>query len=153
MDFNDTPEEAAYRAKAPPGWRRTLPRKRQKPRAVWTIPATWRASRAWQRKKAEAGYACITWPKEWGGGGGASWQSVIFSQEEARFDTPANPFADRPWHVRADDHDRRREADKERFVRPAVLGEEIWCQLFSEPSAARTPPRRAPAPCARATTG
>ena len=27
------------------------------------------------------------------------------------------------------------EANKQRFVRPAARGEEIWCQLFSEPSA------------------
>ena len=27
-------------------------------------------AKAWQAKKAEAGYAQITWPKEWGGGGG-----------------------------------------------------------------------------------
>ena len=47
------------------------------------------ASRAWQRKKAEAGYAGITWPKEWGGGGGAPWQSVIFGQEEAASTPPA----------------------------------------------------------------
>ena len=91
-------------------------------------------SRSWQRKKADAGYACITWPKEWGGGGGASWQAVIFGQEEGRFDTPANPFSIGLGMCVPTVMTVGNEADKQRFVRPAVYGEEIWCQLFSEPA-------------------
>ena len=94
-----------------------------------------KAAKAWQAKKAAAGYACITWPKEWGGGGGADWQAQIFSQEEAKF---ADAAATRstiglgmcvPTIMTAGN-----EADKQRFVGPALRGEEIWCQLFSEPS-------------------
>jgi hypothetical protein len=39
----------------------------------------------WQAKKAAAGYAQITWPKEWGGGGGTPIQSIIFAQEESKY--------------------------------------------------------------------
>jgi alkylation response protein AidB-like acyl-CoA dehydrogenase len=133
MDFNDTPQEAEYRAKVR-AWLQDNAPKRAGPDAGLDDGVSMDASRAWQRKKAEAGYACITWPKEWGGGGGASWQSVIFGQEEAKVSTPPNPFAIGlgmcvPTVMKVGN-----EADKERFVRPAVLGEEIWCQLFSEPS-------------------
>jgi alkylation response protein AidB-like acyl-CoA dehydrogenase len=92
------------------------------------------AAKAWQRKKAEAGYTCITWPKAWGGGGGKAWQSVIFGQEEAKIDTPGNPFAIGLGMCVPTIMATGNDADKERFVKPAVLGEEIWCQLFSEPA-------------------
>jgi len=134
MDFNDTPEEASYRRQAHAWLEANAPRKRQKPESGLDDSGHLAESRAWQRKKAESGYACITWPKEWGGGGGASWQSVIFSQEEAGFDTPPNPFAIGLGMCVPTIMTIGAEADKERFVRPAVLGEEIWCQLFSEPS-------------------
>jgi alkylation response protein AidB-like acyl-CoA dehydrogenase len=133
MDFNDTPEEAAYRAQARAWLEANAPKTRVGEVSHDDAPNL-EASRAWQRKKAEAGYACITWPKEWGGGGGKAWQSVIFGQEEAKVATPVNPFAIGlgmcvPTVMAAGN-----DADKQRFVKPAVLGEEIWCQLFSEPA-------------------
>ncbi len=134
MDFNDTAEEAAYR-KEVRGWLEA-----NAPKSVVTSAdpmedaMDMKAARAWQRKKAKAGYACITWPKEWGGGGGASWQSVIFGQEEAKFPHPGNPFAIGLGMCVPTVMTAGNQADKERFVKPAVLGDEIWCQLFSEPS-------------------
>ncbi|HEY5107718.1 MAG TPA: acyl-CoA dehydrogenase family protein [Caulobacteraceae bacterium] len=135
MDFNDTPEEAAYRATAR-AWLEANAPKRSGGRAESDLddPSSMDASRAWQRKKAEAGYACITWPKEWGGGGGAQWQAVIFGQEESGFDAPANPFTIGLGMCVPTVMAVGNQADKERFVRPAVRGDEIWCQLFSEPS-------------------
>ncbi len=135
MNFNDTPEEAAYRAKV----RAWLEANAPKAGAAGADPLGDEAgdlgpARAWQRKKAEAGYACITWPAAWGGGGGAPWQAVIFAQEEAKFATPGNPFAIGLGMCVPTVLTCGNEADKARFARPAVLGEEIWCQLFSEPS-------------------
>jgi alkylation response protein AidB-like acyl-CoA dehydrogenase len=134
MDFNDTPEEATYRAKARAWLEANAPTRTGDSESGLEDPVSMDAARAWQRKKAEAGYACITWPKEWGGGGGKSWQSVIFGQEEAKVSTPGNPFAIGLGMCVPTVMTAGNEADKERFVRPAVLGEEIWCQLFSEPS-------------------
>jgi alkylation response protein AidB-like acyl-CoA dehydrogenase len=134
MDFNDTPDEAAYRKQVRAWLEANAPKAVARPDDPMEDSNDMTASRAWQRKKAEAGYACITWPKEWGGGGGASWQSVIFGQEEAKFSTPGNPFAIGLGMCVPTVMTAGNQADKERFVRPAVLGEEIWCQLFSEPS-------------------
>jgi alkylation response protein AidB-like acyl-CoA dehydrogenase len=130
MDFNDTPEEAEYRARA----RAWLQQNAPKGGSQDSESAEGMASaKAWQRKKAEAGYAAITWPKEWGGVGGAPWQQVIFAQEEADFETPGNPFLIGLGMCVPTVMTAGNDADKARFVRPAVLGEEIWCQLFSEP--------------------
>ncbi len=148
MDFNDTPEEAAYRASVREWLAKNAPKS--------AVADDWEgggdsmaASKAWQAKKAAAGYAQITWPKEWGGPGGTPIQQVIFNQEEARRPVPPNPFQIGlgmcvPTVMAFADED-----TKKRFVGPALRGEEIWCQLFSEPSggsdvaAARTRAERA----------
>jgi alkylation response protein AidB-like acyl-CoA dehydrogenase len=134
MDFNDTADEAAYRAEVRAWLRANAPTPTGRIDSGLEDPSSLDEARTWQRKKADAGYACITWPKEWGGGGGASWQSVIFGQEEARFETPGNPFQIGLGMCVPTLMTVGNQADKERFVRPAVRGEEIWCQLFSEPS-------------------
>jgi alkylation response protein AidB-like acyl-CoA dehydrogenase len=131
MDFNDTPEEAAYRAQVRAWLADNAPR--NGPVRGAEDPAGMAVAKAWQRKKAEAGYACITWPKEWGGVGGAPWQAVIFGEEEAAFAAPGNPFQIGLGMCVPTVMTAGNDADKARFVRPAVLGEEIWCQLFSEP--------------------
>jgi alkylation response protein AidB-like acyl-CoA dehydrogenase len=136
MDFTDSPEEAEYRAAArawlsenAPRFTRTAAAESDDDRGMADMPR----AKAWQAKKAEAGYAQITWPKEWGGGGGTPIQSVIFSEEEAKFPVGAGYFqiglgmCVPTVMAFADD------ATKQRFVGPALRGEEIWCQLFSEP--------------------
>lgn len=87
MDFNDTPEEAAYREQARTWLAKNAARHKsastgngRKPNS----PEHMAAAKDWQARKAAAGYACITWPKEWGGGGGTPIQQVIFNQEEAK---------------------------------------------------------------------
>ncbi|HYE47537.1 MAG TPA: acyl-CoA dehydrogenase family protein [Caulobacter sp.] len=136
MDFNDSPEEAAYREKA----RKWLEENATEHRSTSAngrrpnSPEHMAAAKAWQAKKADAGYACITWPKEWGGGGGTPIQSVIFSQEEGKVGVNYGYFTIGlgmcvPTVMAfADDE------TKKRFVGPAMRGEEIWCQLFSEPA-------------------
>ena len=62
MDFNDSPDEAAYRQQVRDWLDANAPNAR-----VAGDPEGgdgMAASKAWQAKKAEAGYACITWPKE-----------------------------------------------------------------------------------------
>lgn len=129
MDFNDSPAEAAFRARAR-AWLNA-----NAPRTAAGASQSLEDAKAWQTKKADAGYACITWPEEWGGPGGTPMEQVIFDQEEAlhgrNYDffliglgmcvPTVMAFAD--------------EATKQRFVGPAMRGDEIWSQLFSEPSA------------------
>ena len=131
MDFNDTPEEAAFRVKARAWLEANAPRERASGRGDAEHMA---AAKAWQAKKAAAGYAQITWPKEWGGGGGTQMQSIIFGQEEGKYGLNYGYFQIGlgmcvPTVMAFADDD-----TKKRFVGPAVRGETIWCQLFSEPS-------------------
>jgi alkylation response protein AidB-like acyl-CoA dehydrogenase len=139
MDFNDTQEEAQFRSEVR-SWLEANARPRDPMRSRAGRVEKSEAERlvqakAWQAKKAEAGYAAITWPKELGGLGGTPIQSVIYSQEEANFDVPRGFFEIGlgmciptllAWAT---------EEQKERFTKPALYGEEVWCQLFSEPAA------------------
>ncbi|HEX6861058.1 MAG TPA: acyl-CoA dehydrogenase family protein [Caulobacteraceae bacterium] len=136
MDFNDSPEEAAFREHARKWLAENAAQHKsssangRKPNS----PEHMAAAKEWQARKAQAGFACITWPKEWGGGGGTPIQSVIFNQEEAKAGVNYGYFTIGlgmcvPTVMAFADDD-----TKQRFVGPAVKGEEIWCQLFSEPA-------------------
>ena len=136
MDFSDTPEEAAFRAEVI-----AFLSAHAQPRAgrladPETVDADYVArAREWQAKKAAAGFAGITWPKRWGGRGGTPMQQVIYGQEEAKYALPRGVFEIGlgmcvPTLMAYADG-----AVAERHVGPALRGEEIWCQLFSEPGA------------------
>jgi alkylation response protein AidB-like acyl-CoA dehydrogenase len=134
MDFNDSPEEAAYRAQARTWLEANAPKGPLRGSTVDSEEGLARA-REWQARKAAAGYAQITWPKDWGGPGGTPIQQVIFGQEEAAYGLGGSAYFGiglgmcLPTVMAFAD-----EATKKRFVGPALRGEEIWCQLFSEPA-------------------
>lgn len=92
-------------------------------------------AKRWQSVKATNGYAAITWPKEYGGAGGTELEKIVFSTEEAQLGFPAGLLAitlGMPVPMML--HHATPE-QKRRYVPPAVRGEEMWCQLFSEPGA------------------
>ncbi len=136
MDFNDTKDEADFRAEARAFLGQHLDPKGEKPlRQRIDGKEFMRRAKEWQALKAKNGYAQITWPKEIGGRGGTSMQQVIWNQEEGKFDAPTGPFTIGlgmcvPTVIAfgSDEH-------KKRYVGPALTGNEIWCQLFSEPAA------------------
>jgi alkylation response protein AidB-like acyl-CoA dehydrogenase len=89
--------------------------------------------RAWQGKMHEAGWAGISWPKEYGGRGATLIEQAIFSEEMARAKAPqpANVLGlvmGGPVVIAHGSEDQ-----KERFLEPILSGAEIWCQGFSEP--------------------
>jgi len=139
MDFNDTPEEAAFRAEA----RAWLDAHAERLQAGERAPGLEgraeagmiRRAQEWQARKAEAGWACITWPKAYGGRGATAIQSVIWSQEESRYKVPPNVFAIGQGMLGPTLMVHGSDEQKSRYLRPMLRGEEIWCQLFSEPGA------------------
>jgi len=138
MDFQDTPEEAAFRAEAR-AWldanAEPLAPGEGKATAEGRDLETVRAAQEWQARKADAGWACITWPDEYGGRGATPMQNVIWGQEEARYRTPPNIFVVGQGMLGPTLMAHGTEEQKRRYLRPMLRGEEIWCQLFSEPAA------------------
>jgi len=140
MDFNDTPEEAAFRAKARAWLEANAPLKSALDREPDPLgeridAATLQAAKAWQKKKADAGWACISWPAEYGGRAATPIQSVIWSQEEARVRTPPNIFLVGHGMCGPTIMAHGTPAQRQRWLPKMLTGEEIWCQLFSEPAA------------------
>ena len=91
--------------------------------------------RAWQGELAAAGYAGVTWPREYGGPGGTPAQQVFVDQAlEARgvqgpFDFIGIGMVGPTIMAHGSPE------QKERFLAPMLHGEEFWCQLLSEPGA------------------
>jgi alkylation response protein AidB-like acyl-CoA dehydrogenase len=133
VKLEDSPQEAAYRAEV----RAWLDTNMRELKEQYPDPGAsdLTVARAWQARKARARYARITWPIEWGGGGGTAIQQAIFAQEESRCAAPQGYFGIglgmcMPTLMKFASVEVQR-----RFIGPALRGEEIWCQLFSEPSA------------------
>ena len=91
-------------------------------------------ARRYQRAKFDAGYAGISWPKDFGGQGLGPLEKVAFESEEMRFAMPNAYFGislGMPIPIMMKHGER--EFALERTLK-ALKGEEIWCQLFSEPA-------------------
>lgn len=142
MDFDDTKEEAAFRAEAR-GWLEANARPRREGAAARvglpTDEASQRAHvdscRRWQRTLFEGGWAGITWPKAFGGRGGSPVQQMIFSQEEARFEVSAGALSVGLAMVGPTLMAWGTPAQQERHLAAMLRGDALWCQLFSEPGA------------------
>ena len=128
MDFNDTPEEAAYRAEV----RAWLAANAD----ALTGETGVAAAKAWQARKYAAGYVGITWPKAVGGRGGNAMQQIIFNQEEAKVGAPTGLYAIGLGMCIPTVFTHALSPDiAARYVPAAMEGREVWCQLFSEPAA------------------
>ena len=137
MDFNDTPEEAAFRADA-----RAFLKANAQPKGIGRptlrlggmVGEEVIRCKAWQAKKAEAGFAGITWPKQFGGRELSSIFQVIYNQEEEDHTVPRGLFEIGLGMCIPTMMAYAKPEQLERHVKPAVTGEEVWCQLFSEPA-------------------
>src|SRR5437588_613239 len=131
MDLSDAPDEAQFRHDLRAWLEKSLPE------LPWPEPADlvekapfWRQ---WQAMLCEAGYTGLTWQREYGGQGLDERMRVIFGEEcdlagaPERLNIIGEDFAGPTIaHFGTD-------RQKDRYLRPILTGEEIWCQLFSEP--------------------
>ncbi|MER6946200.1 acyl-CoA dehydrogenase family protein [Nonomuraea sp. NPDC000554] len=83
----------------------------------------------------DAGYSGITWPEQWGGQGLTQAEERAFAAEARDFALPTYVFSIGLGMTGPTLVDKGSDEQRERFVRPLLRGEEIWCQLFSEPGA------------------
>ncbi len=135
MDFNDSPELAQFRQKVRTWLQQNATQRTDNLYKGMEGDEVFHEAKAWYKKVAEAGFACITWPEEFGGAGLSQMHAVIWSQEVANFETRDSYFVigigncgPAIMHYGSD------EMKKELLPRMASA-EDVWCQLFSEPSA------------------
>lgn len=130
MDFSDTPAEAAFRSEARAWLEANVPSERE----LSGLDEVERC-KLWQKRKYDAGWACIRWPKEYGGRGASTIESVIWNQEEARLSPPTGVLSIGQGMAAPTLMIWGSEEDRREYLPPLASGEHVWCQLFSEPAA------------------
>jgi alkylation response protein AidB-like acyl-CoA dehydrogenase len=140
VDLDDTPEQAAYRAEVRSWLDEHAPEapiigNPTHPDAITDEQEIIAARRAWQGKLAEGGLAGVTWPKEFGGQGRGPIEQVICNQEIARAKVPGILDAIGVGMLGPTIIAHGADEQKARYLGPMLHGDEVWCQMFSEPAA------------------
>ena len=129
MDFNDTLEEARFREEASSWLAENAPTD-----DAFRALSPLEQAKVWQKRKYDAGWACIGWAPDFGGRGASAIEEVIWRQEESQYDLPANFFLIGQGMIGPTLMAWASDEDKARFLPQLASGEEVWCQLFSEPA-------------------
>jgi len=135
MDLNDTPELAEYRLKVR-AW--LDEHKADAPEGGGSQHedvAVIAARRAWQGELTKGGLNGITWPADYGGQGLGPLHQVVANQEISRAGVPGILDIIGVGMLGPTIIAHGSEDQKERYLPPMLSGEEVWCQLFSEPAA------------------
>lgn len=133
MELTDSPAEAQFRAEVAQWLSDVVPA------LDWPSDGeleeklpTWRI---WQGKLFESGFAGLSWPSEYGGQSADAIKRLIFQEECDKAGAPESLNILGENLAGPSIIDFGTEEQKQRFLRPILTGEEIWCQLFSEPNA------------------
>jgi alkylation response protein AidB-like acyl-CoA dehydrogenase len=131
MDFSYSESERAFRAELRAWLAANVPRQ--------PVPDTLEEEAAfltaWQRRLHAAGWVAVHWPREYGGRGASLTETAIYQEEMARARAPQvmnrvginNVGPTLIAHGTA--------AQRQRYLPGILSGDEIWCQLYSEPNA------------------
>jgi alkylation response protein AidB-like acyl-CoA dehydrogenase len=136
VDFADSPDDARFRARLHAWLADNRPARAERvPHDDVSLADEFAFLRAWQRRLHDAGYIGLLWPREYGGHGAPPTQQAILNEELARVRAPqllnrvgVNNAG--PTLIAHGTEDMKR-----RLLPPMLSGDEVWCQLFSEPNA------------------
>ena len=144
MHFEDAPTEATFRTELR-SWLDANARRRgtvgDEPVGVFSAfldddeEALVARARAWQRHLSEAGWAGLTWPAEYGGRGAGLVEAMIAAEELGRYDVPAGVCDLGIAMLGPAIIAHGTEVQKQQYLERMLRGDDIWCQLWSEPGA------------------
>jgi len=130
VDLRDNPEEAAFRAEVRAWLDENLPDEQRGGRRSFDDD-----SREWSRKVYDAGYAGLTWPKEFGGAGAPYSHQAILFEEWSRYEAPQHMGVIGIGMAGPTIIAHGTDEQKTRYLSKILSSEAIWCQGFSEPGA------------------
>lgn len=136
MDLHDSPTEAAFRAEA----RAFLCAHAGEGKLDYyeeetSTPELLAAAKRWQRTLYESRWAALHWPERYGGRGLGPVELIIWNQELGRAGMGESLFVVGIGMAGPTLIAHGSEEQKTRFLPPMLRGDEVWCQLFSEPGA------------------
>jgi len=144
VDFEDTPTEAAFRAEVR-SFLEAHASLKTGTDADWSrgnmaedeasIAAYNKRCAEWQHTLYDNGWAGLAWPKAFGGGGRTPSEAIIFGQEAALFDVTSGFIAAAQQLVGPPLMRHGSKEQQARYLGPLLRGDELWCQMFSEPGA------------------
>jgi alkylation response protein AidB-like acyl-CoA dehydrogenase len=136
LNFDDSPQDAAFRAEVRDFLAKELPTDlRAADDAILGVGlGEDERERDWLRTLAKRGWVAPAWPKEYGGAGLGVMQQFIFNEEIARVNAPRPNFLAiglaGPTIIVHGTEEQKRE-----HLSGILSGENFWCQGFSEPGA------------------
>lgn len=136
MDFDDTPEEAAFRTEVRQWLSAHAPAHELTMGKTIDDAEEVRRGKVWQHEVAQSGYAGILLPKELGGRAGTFAEAVVWGEEEAKYRLPKGAYIAIGLGMALPVIAKHGTPEQiTRFAAPTLQGEISWCQLFSEPGA------------------
>src|SRR3954467_15152687 len=134
MDLSDSPEQARYRETVR-AWLAEHRDDAPAPSGSNEDAEYIAARRRWQGTLAEGGLAGVAWPAEYGGQGLGPIEHVIVNQEISAAGVPGILDTIGVGMLGPTIIGHGTDAQKARYLGPMLHGDEVWCQLFSEPAA------------------
>ena len=135
MDFQDTPQLAAFRSDVKVWLEANATRRTDKLHMGMEGDTAFQEAQDWYKKKADDGFACLTWAKEYGGAGLTSLHEVVWTQEVEHYKTRDAHFVIGIGNCGPAIMHFASEEAKRKLLPRMASAEDVWCQLFSEPSA------------------
>jgi alkylation response protein AidB-like acyl-CoA dehydrogenase len=136
VDFADSPDDAQFRARLRAWLAANKPARAERiPHDAASLADEFAFLKTWQRHLFDAGYVGLLWPREYGGRGAPPVRQAILNEELARARAPQllNRVGVNNAGPTLIAHGT--DAQKARLLPPILSGDEMWCQLFSEPGA------------------
>jgi len=135
MNFDDTPQEAAFREEARAFLSANATLKTSMTPHMELSEQYYASARVWQKLKADNGWACIAYPAEFGGRGATPMEQLIWDHEEHQYDVPIEPYVIGLGMCGPTIMTWASKEIKDARLERLISGEDIWCQMFSETGA------------------
>jgi alkylation response protein AidB-like acyl-CoA dehydrogenase len=91
--------------------------------------------RAWNARLADARWAAVAWPARYGGRDASLEEQLVYHEEMVRSGAPGPVNTIGVSNIAPAIMQLGTDEQKERFLRPMLRGDELWCQGMSEPDA------------------
>ena len=129
MEFGDNAEEATFRTSARTWLELTAPSRRRPGEfsEAASGPEFVAASRRWQRKLYEAGWAGIAWPRQYGGQGRTLALDLVFQEEQSRFGVSTALFNVAIGMAGPTIMEHGTDRQRAEYLPPMLRGDHVWC--------------------------